>query len=332
MLRIYFTPADLGRIRFAEGPDPMWEILLSLHALGTPQTRAAYRWWWAGLRGSAYVPAPILRTLAPPRGYSPDFLTPGAGISDLAEGIELVRRTGRDRLHADLSHLAAARRLPRWAGRLASGDPELTGVLAAALEAHFRVALRPYWRDVRAAVAADREMRGRTLLAAGADGLLATLHPTARWRPPVLEVRYPLDQDLHLGGRGLLLQPSVFCWQAPITVRDPALTPVLVYPAAHRPRLFALDHQAATTGPLTALLGRTRAATLDAVSGGPTTGDLARLLGVSAASASQQATVLRNAGLIVSDRDRNTVRHTLTDLGRRLLEAADPGPARPRVD
>jgi DNA-binding transcriptional ArsR family regulator len=45
-------------------------------------------------------------------------------------------------------------------------------------------------------------------------------------------------------------------------------------------------------------------------------------LGISQAAASQHATVLRNAGLLISQRDRNTVLHTLTALGQAMLDAA----------
>jgi DNA-binding transcriptional ArsR family regulator len=50
-----------------------------------------------------------------------------------------------------------------------------------------------------------------------------------------------------------------------------------------------------------------------------TTGELARRADISAASASQHATVLRKAGLISTSRQGNTVRHTLSPLGAELL-------------
>ncbi|MEK8108036.1 winged helix-turn-helix domain-containing protein [Micromonospora sp. M12] len=72
---------------------------------------------------------------------------------------------------------------------------------------------------------------------------------------------------------------------------------------------------------LAALLGRTRAAVLQASDEGCTTGEVARQLNISPAAASQHATVLRNAGLLVSHRERNSVLHTLTPLGRAMLDA-----------
>ncbi|MFC8665453.1 hypothetical protein [Streptomyces sp. NPDC057199] len=101
-------------------------------------------------------------------------------------------------------------------------------------------------------VGADRAVRAREMLRGGVEALLSTLGPSLRWRPPHLEAEYPLDRELRLDGRGLLLVPSVFCWQAPITLTDPRLPPVLVYPVA-RTHHWWLPQQAGA-GPRT--LGR----------------------------------------------------------------------------
>ncbi|MFK0284096.1 ArsR/SmtB family transcription factor [Streptomyces sp. NPDC090499] len=72
---------------------------------------------------------------------------------------------------------------------------------------------------------------------------------------------------------------------------------------------------------LTSLLGRTRATVLRAVAAGATTGELARVAGVSASSISQHTSVLREAGLITSQRQAASVLHTLTPLGASMLRA-----------
>ncbi|WP_246278608.1 winged helix-turn-helix domain-containing protein [Phytohabitans rumicis] len=141
-----------------------------------------------------------------------------------------------------------------------------------------------------------------------------------RWNAGVLEVHdYPTERDLHLDGRGLLLVPSFFCARTPVALVDPALPPVLVYP------IDRLDGLARRGGggqqALEALLGRTRAAVLEVVGDGCSTGEVARRLRISPAAASQHATVLRNAGLLATHRDRNTALHTLTPLGRAMLSA-----------
>jgi DNA-binding transcriptional ArsR family regulator len=60
------------------------------------------------------------------------------------------------------------------------------------------------------------------------------------------------------------------------------------------------------------------------VGGGCTTSELARRVGVSLASASQHASVLREAGLVHTLRQGGAVLHTLTPLGAALLRGGAP--------
>jgi DNA-binding MarR family transcriptional regulator len=52
---------------------------------------------------------------------------------------------------------------------------------------------------------------------------------------------------------------------------------------------------------------------------GCTTSELAALLGVTPSAVSKHTAILREAGLISTHRDRNTVLHSLTPLGSALL-------------
>ncbi|MEC4020371.1 winged helix-turn-helix domain-containing protein [Streptomyces sp. H27-D2] len=78
---------------------------------------------------------------------------------------------------------------------------------------------------------------------------------------------------------------------------------------------------------LVALLGRTRAAILVAVAdrSGSTTSELAASLAIGTSNVSQQATVLREAGLVATDRHRNTALHTPTATGRVLITVGGRG-------
>ncbi|HSX98375.1 MAG TPA: hypothetical protein VLG91_13440 [Streptomyces sp.] len=50
MLRIHFTPEDFAHVRLARTPDPLWEIVCSLHRLQTTQGRWAYADWYRSTR------------------------------------------------------------------------------------------------------------------------------------------------------------------------------------------------------------------------------------------------------------------------------------------
>ncbi|MET7945785.1 winged helix-turn-helix domain-containing protein [Micromonospora sp. NPDC005324] len=330
MLKIHFSGEDILRTRVAPAADPVWELVLSLHVLrGRTRDPLTANWRRSVARDlrqdSASDQLRLLFALNPPRGYFPDFLTPYASVGGFEAGLDAVRSTPTELLHRDLSVLAAENQLPSSAAALARGEVSALHHLADSMEQYRSLAISPYWSRIQAAVAADRARRARALLDGGVEGLLTSLRPAMRWESGVLEVRsYPHSRELHLDGRGLLLVPSFFCAATPVALLDPALPPVLVYPVDRLGALVSADAGAASGAAresLAALVGRTRAAVLQASDEGCTTGEVARRLNISPAAASQHATVLRNAGLLVSHRERNSVLHTLTPLGRAMLDA-----------
>ena len=329
MLKIVFSGEDVLRTRVAPRADPLWELVLSLHLLQGRSRDPMMTTWRRtvahGLRTDSDAEQyRLLLALNPPRGYFPDFLTPFASREGFEVGLDAVRGTPTDMLRRDLTRLAEETTLPPSATALARGEPETLHHLTDSMARYQSLAVTPYWARVQAAVEADRARRARAMLDGGAEGLLASLRPNMRWNSGVLEVLdYPDTRELHLDGRGLLLVPSFFCSRTPVALVDPTLPPVLVYPVD---RLAGLTPASGVgVSPqgeaLAALLGRTRSRVLQAADEGCTTGEMARRLHISAAAASQHTTVLRNAGLLVSQRERNTVLHTLTPLGRAVLDA-----------
>jgi DNA-binding transcriptional ArsR family regulator len=128
-----------------------------------------------------------------------------------------------------------------------------------------------------------------------------------------------------------VLVPSVFCVGRPWVfwdVRDESLPRLLVYPVLRSfDDAVTLWARGAPPGDaaLARLLGPTRARALDAVADACITTELARRLGVSPATASHHAGVLRDAQLIGTSRDGNAVRHRLTELGIALLRGTGNG-------
>jgi DNA-binding transcriptional ArsR family regulator len=323
MLHIEFTPDDLTRIRVVAQPDPLWEILLSLHLLEKPDGEAVFGQWRNQVRSTLRGKVPMLSRLAPPYGYSADFLTPRTGGRSLESGIDTVLSTPRTRLRTDLSLLDRRRRLPGWARSLADGDVETLQRLGDEVRDYHRVAIAPYHDSVTDQVAADRALRMRTIAAAGVERLLSTLHATMRWQAPVLRVEYPDDRWIHLDGRGLVLVPAFFCRRTPITLRDPRLPPVLVYPIEHDPgwaRPRAPAQARAHPRHLTALLGRSRAAILEALAdhNEHTVGEIASRVGIALPTASEHAAVLQEAGLLIRRRHGRHVAYSITTLGMNL--------------
>lgn len=316
MLRLKFTDADLRRITVAATPDVVLETALSVRRLRTgprgggralPGLRRLHQMVNGGLAARAGV----LLEVVPPEGFLPDFLLQPAA-RDLATGVELIARVPTDRLAADLSRLPPSPTPSRWLRELKDGAVAARRTLAEDLRAYFSSSLAPVWQTVQAAAAADRSLRAETLLRGGVDALLATLNPRWHWQPPVLHVPSRLSHDVPLCGRGLLLIPSYFA-PTPLLAWRPDQPTVLVYPICHD------DDRAGSADALGPLLGRTRAAVLAALRDPATTTALAERVGVSPASASQHATVLRNAGLVSTTRIGGAVLHALTPLGAAIL-------------
>ncbi|RPF22909.1 ArsR/SmtB family transcription factor [Myceligenerans xiligouense] len=319
MLRFIFTPEDLSRIRLAPGPDPLWETLLSAHLVQELDgARVFGRWHRHVVPDLPRAALPYL-ALTPPVGYSPDFLTPEGGSTDFAVGAENMLYTPPVRIAAELGVLGRNRKMPGWVHDLAEGSPRALRSLRASMATFHGHAVAPAWPRVRRVVDADRSARAQVLAASGVEAVLSTLHPTTTWADGVLTVHSRvMNHDIHLAGRGLTLVPSYFCWRMPITLVNPELAPVLVFPVAHEQHLT--DDPAEGEGALAALLGRTRARALRELAGSASTTLLAQRMDISPASASEHTTVLRRAGLVASQRDGRRVVHVLTELGQGLLE------------
>ncbi|MER5984691.1 metalloregulator ArsR/SmtB family transcription factor [Streptomyces sp. NPDC001787] len=346
MLRVHFTGRDLEYIRIARRPDPLWEIVCSVCRLQTKEGPLVFGPWRRAvaprLKGDAAArgAALALRSLVPFGPYFPDFLTPAVdgGTTDLRQGIEGVLSTPRRRLRDELVLLAeggesavtGVRVRPFAGAELARGDTTALRALGGLLSSYDEVFVAPFRHRIDEAVALDVAWRSRELSAGGTRALLGTFRPMARWSPPVLEVEYPVERDLYLDGRGLLLVPSYFCWRMPITLVDDALMPMLVYPVAksvERP----VDRPAGPEGAgsvssLVKLLGPTRAALLREVAarGCATTSELAEAVGSSLPNTSQQLAILREAGLASSRREGRFVLHIPSPLGLTLLETTSP--------
>ncbi len=72
------------------------------------------------------------------------------------------------------------------------------------------MAIRPYWSRFAPVLEGERDGLGRIVTAGGFERMLSTLHPDICWRAPVLEVPGTGSGDIYLGGRGLVLAPSLF--------------------------------------------------------------------------------------------------------------------------
>lgn len=314
MIRLQLGVDDIARTRFV-APGPSCELSVSAQALQQPAS--AFRRLCAA--GGVRVPATAgrLLELVPARGSVPDFLAP-EGPDSVEEAVDLVASAPDRQVQDDLATLPRPAPSP-WLRDLAEGRASARDELASSLRDYHDQVLGPLWPAVEQAVETDLRFRSWQIASAGVAATVDALHPGIRWCDGVIEVESPLDGVVDLAGRGLQLMPSL--WPRPgVTLRW--TQPALVYPLD---RLAWTTPTAIRTGdPLAAVLGVTRARVLRALADVHTTSGLARALGISPASASTHAAVLRDAGLVTSRRQGQSVRHTLTDLGARWTSYERP--------
>jgi DNA-binding transcriptional ArsR family regulator len=226
-----------------------------------------------------------------------------------------------------LASAPPAERFPDFIQQLQADDGARSARL---LERYHRTVLDPNWSTISTSLRMDQARRTRQLLENGVEGLLDTLAPMFRWQSTFLETEHPVDHDLWLGGRGLILLPTYFCSRQPVILTNAARPTVLVHPIIAETRLtIATERPSTRRRPkMDAVIGSTRAAVLQTLgSTGYTTKELANRVGISTSSASEHATVLREAGLISTHRHGPSVRHVVTALGSSMLER--PGTRRP---
>jgi DNA-binding transcriptional ArsR family regulator len=300
MLRLRFSPSDLGRVRLRGTLGPLVETLLALQTLGSHDLGPYGEW---RRRVLARLPSVAAAARSLPPGAAAGLYAQSGPAATVEQAMVALRG-----LNVGRSHTSGRREHSR---------------LAALLAVSYESGIAPNWPAMLAHLDAEYANRARVLAEGGIDRLFGTLHPGLSWRPPVLELhgQPAVGIELDLAGRGLDVVPAVFCLAVPEIFLPPAGPAVLIYPAGADPATTPRPEPADAAVPdgLADLLGQTRAAVLAALAGGSTTGELARKLRISPAGASQHATVLRRAGLILSTRRGNSVLHTLTPLGSALL-------------
>ncbi|MFD4247642.1 ArsR/SmtB family transcription factor [Streptomyces sp. NPDC058525] len=338
-LRIHFTAEDLARVRLTS-LGPLAETELSLWNVQTRERRAMFGAWRT--RTGPRIEADgrdLARFLARPTGGMVDLFTATGPADSIDEAIELVRAMPHQRLREEFTFAACmSRRRAPWLGRVLERDREAGARLTRALRHCHDVAVAPYGEQVRRLVETELTLCGRLLAQGGLAGLFGRLGPMLVWNAPTLEVPgyrpWLQSSDVRMEGREFLIAPAVFCGSVPqLFARRHGSQLLLIYPVlrdlATAGALWAAPGPGRRPGsglpqPLIALLGRTRATVLDVIAAHPacTTTQLARHAHVSLASASEHATVLREAGLTGIDRNGKHVRHSLTPAGHTLLGTA----------
>ncbi|MCZ4495261.1 MAG: ArsR family transcriptional regulator [Conexibacter sp.] len=324
MIRYRFGHEDLLRTRFAISP--LMELSGSVEALRQPERFAIHAPWvaWAAPR----IPGlewDLLDAVIPRDArFYPDFVSPPPREpqAQLEGELRRVMETPGAQV-ADELRRAYPGGLPPAAEALV-GDPEQElPRLVRQMRAWWDAVLAPRWDAILAMVEAEVAWRGRRLAAVGPAAAFADLHDTVVWRDGAVEVRSRTDNEVELGGRGLLLVPAAFAWPDVWPMNDPPWQPAIVYAPRGLAELWAPPSGDAAA--LDALLGARRASVLAALDRPVSTQELSRRLSASPAGVSAHLGVLRRAGLVAGRREGRHVLYGRTRAGDTLLGAARRG-------
>ena len=195
--------------------------------------------------------------------------------------------------------------------------PDVVSVIAETMETAWHELIAADWPAMRAVCERDVIHRAGLLSRGGWAAALGGLHKRIRWQSGEIQLRHMIDLDVDLRGEGLLLVPSVFVWPRIAVYTDPPWPHALIYPARGTAALLEPDRGTPPEA-LAALLGRSRARVLTALTEPASTTQLATTLHLAPGAVGDHLAVLHNAGLITRARSGRSVLYRRTPLGDAL--------------
>jgi DNA-binding transcriptional ArsR family regulator len=196
-------------------------------------------------------------------------------------------------------------------------DPDVVEIVAETLETVWHELVAADWPAMRAVCERDVIHRAGLLTRAGWTAALDGLHRKVSWRDGEIHIAHRADQHVDLGGRGLLLVPSVLVWPHVAVYIDPPWPHALIYPARGTAALLEPDRTPPPAA-LADLLGRSRARLLSTLAEPASTTQLAASLRLAPGAVGDHLAVLRRAGLVNRARAGRSVLYRRTPLGDAL--------------
>lgn len=321
MIELQLSVADLANTRFALSP--LWEVTASIRVLKAPGEHVLHRRWARSAAARLHgLDLRLLYDLVPvPTGGLPAFLAPPPTTStpDLATEVALARRLAPERIRSGLDMLPSTPAIEAFREDLDAG----MALLADQIARYWDAALAPWWPRIRTLCEQDLLHRSRLLADGGAQRLFADLAPQITWDPAgTLRIDNPLAEVAEvLGGRGLLLVPTVFGGERVFSVVAAPWQPTVRYPPRGLGLLWQSPSRPAAAAGLVGVLGPTRAALLAALAEPAATIDLARRCDLTPGGVSQQLGLLHRAGLVSRHRVGRRVLYARTLAAESLLTA-----------
>lgn len=317
-----FGEDDLLRTRFAVSP--LTELVAATYVLRLPQRFPPHRRWVesaaprvAGMRLDLLSAVNPLGRSIWPNFNAPPPINPHPRIED---ELARVAATDPEVVRADVERAYPEGVPPEARPFLVDTGPALAE-LVAQMEAFWAATLQPWWDRMSAFLESEIAARARRLVTTGGAAAFADLDPSATWDGRTLSVASArmTPRTVTLGGRGLLLLPSVLAFGAWPRV-EPPWEPALTYqpPGIGDVWVRETDPESA----LADLIGRRRARLLAVLDRPLSTRELAAATGWSPGGVSTHLGVLLRAGLVARRRYGREVHYSRTATGDALVAKA----------
>ncbi|SDT21608.1 ArsR/SmtB family transcription factor [Microlunatus soli] len=324
MLDFILDPQVLGQTYFTISP--LAEAALSLHQLGRRHDAIHARWRSRVRDRLADLDLPLLLAAVPPGPRFADCLLSPAPISRtrIEDQLDDLVKVEPAILAADLGFVWGAQLPPRLRDLVDAGS-DGPARLADRFAEYWERVLRDVWPRMLAVLEADIRRRSVALSGAGLYRLLEGVHPEITVEHGTMRVDKPHLPPETLHASAMTLTPSIFGWPNLIIQDGERGRFGLIYGAQGVATTWEGLHSAPRLGgdQLALLLGRTRAEILRRADLPINTTQLARELGQSLGSVNEHLTLLRDSGLLESNRQGRSVLYSQTALARSLVSAQD---------
>jgi len=315
MIRYRLEPGDVSAVRF--GISPLSELGLGLRAFRAPERYPLQQPWLERIAGALPVlDRPVLAGLVDERRWVADFVNPRpeSPLTSFDHELRVLGRITPSRLRDDLERVHGT--VPdAFLGR----HEDVVGRLQRALATTWELCFAPYWPRMRRVLQADVTHRGRIAAHEGVGAVLGGLSESVRFDGRHLDVRLnsPIARDRPVQGEGVTLVPSVFVVRASTPIDDD-LPPTVMYPARGQGAMWSTASHP-DIGAVQDLLGRTRAALLEALGEPSSSTDLAMRFGVSTSAVNQHLRVMERGGLLNRTRYGRSVLYYRSTVGDALV-------------
>ncbi|WP_235560785.1 ArsR/SmtB family transcription factor [Microbacterium sp. Leaf320] len=322
-VEFHLSPGDIQAVRF--GISPGHELAHAVRILLRPEQHPLQWGWLRAVRDR--LPRESFRLLAAvigDDGYLPDFLTttPRWDMTPDAE-LAALRDAALDPMRVDLGKMVLRSSGSRQQAlrEMQEHPARAREMIATAWSEVWDAALAPVWPQIERLLRADVSVRARVIATSGIAGMSGALHSTVSWGDGAVRVSLRRhSEQVDCRGSGLVLVPSVMSSWGCMVLTEPPAQPTLFYPARGVTSGWARDAQEIADA-LGALLGPVRASILLAAGAERTTSQAAQDAGIAVSTASHHLRVLRDAGLVSSERDGASMMHLRTPLGEAMVGA-----------